>query len=118
MSDQQLDKSQFDPLSFWKELQDISMTGWAKMMTEAVASEEFAQAIGQALGLYLETSAPLRQQTERLMGQNLAQMNMPTRQDVTRLAERLTNLEMRADDIEAKMDEVLDRLKTIQAMLK
>jgi hypothetical protein len=32
---------------------------------------------------------------------------MPSREDVTRLAERLTNIEMRLDDIEAKLDEAL-----------
>jgi hypothetical protein len=30
---------------------------------------------------------------------------MPTRADVTSLGERLTNIEMRLDDLEAKIDE-------------
>ncbi len=39
------------------------------------------------------------------MAQAMAQLNLPTRDDVTRIAERLTNIEMRLDDLEAKLDE-------------
>ena len=37
----------------------------------------------------------------------LTKLNMPTRPDVIGLAERLTNIEMRLDDLEAKLDEGL-----------
>jgi hypothetical protein len=39
------------------------------------------------------------------MTQVLTNLNMPTRDDVTRLAERLTNIETRLDDLEAKLEE-------------
>jgi hypothetical protein len=39
------------------------------------------------------------------MTQVFTQLNMPMRSDVTSLAERLTHIEMRLDDIEAKLDE-------------
>ena len=35
----------------------------------------------------------------------LTSVNMPTRDDVTRLAERLTNIELRLDNLEVKLDE-------------
>jgi hypothetical protein len=47
------------------------------------------------------------------MEQYLTQMNLPTQKDVIGVAERLTNIEMRIDDIEAKVDEVLDSLKQL-----
>jgi len=37
--------------------------------------------------------------------QALQQSNMPTRSDVVSLAERLTNIERRLDDLDAKLDE-------------
>ena len=47
------------------------------------------------------------------MAQTMANLNLPTRDDVTRVAERLTNIEMRLDDLEAKIDENLrDASKT------
>jgi hypothetical protein len=39
------------------------------------------------------------------MTQVLTQLNMPIRTDITSLAERLTHIEMRLDDLEAKLDE-------------
>ena len=36
------------------------------------------------------------------MTQTLANLNLPSRDDVTRLAERLTNIEMRLDDLDAQ----------------
>jgi polyhydroxyalkanoic acid synthase PhaR subunit len=108
----------FDPLAFWKQLQDIQLQGWAKIMSETVGSEEFAQTMGQSVNSYLETAAPIQQQVEQAMAHYLRQMNMPTHQEVISLAERLTQLELRVDDLDAKLDEVLDRLKAIQTMLK
>ena len=35
----------------------------------------------------------------------LTSLNMPTRGDVTALAERLTNIETRLDDLEARLEE-------------
>ena len=57
------------------------------------------------LDAWLTTSAPFRKVIEAAMTQVLANLNMPTRDDVTRLAERLTNIEMRLDDLDAKLDE-------------
>jgi hypothetical protein len=37
-------------------------------------------------------------------------MNLPTRKEVISMAERLTKIEMAMDDLDAKLDEVLDRL--------
>jgi len=36
---------------------------------------------------------------------------LPTRREVLSIAERMTNIEMRLDDVEAKIDQLLDLLK-------
>jgi hypothetical protein len=48
---------------------------------------------------------PFRKAMETSMTQSLSNLQMPTRADVTRLAERLTNIEMRLDDLDAKLEE-------------
>lgn len=108
----------FDPLAFWKQLHDIQMQGWAKFMSETVGSENFAQTMGQSITSYLETANPVQKQVEQAMAHYLQRMNMPTHQEVVSLAERLTQLELRVDDLDAKIDEVLERLKAIQTTLK
>lgn len=110
-------QNDFDPFAPWKQLQDTSMKAWATMMSDIVANEAFAQTMGMYLDNYLENAAPIQQQVEKGMEKYLAQINMPSRNELTTLAERLTHLEMRTDDIEAKVDEVLDHLKAIRELL-
>ena len=40
----------------------------------------------------------------------LEQMSMPSRADFVSLAERMTNVEMRLDDMDAKLDRILQRV--------
>jgi polyhydroxyalkanoate synthesis regulator phasin len=53
----------------------------------------------------------MRRQMSEIMEQSLQQMSLPTRKEVVSIAERMTNIEMRLDDMEAKLDEVLDLLR-------
>ena len=81
------------------------MDAWSKMMIQMVNTDAYAQASSAMLDAWLTNSAPFRKAIETTMTQALTQLNMPTRSDVTSLAERLTNIEMRLDDLEAKLDE-------------
>lgn len=102
-SDEQL---VFDPFKTWKNTRDAGMDTWSKMMIQWVNSEPYAQATSAMLDAWITSSAPFRKATESTMTQLLTQLNMPTRTDVTSLAERLTHIEMRLDDLEAKLDEL------------
>ena len=46
----------------------------------------------------------LQQATSEAMGRRLAAMNMPTREDIIRLAEKLTDVDRRLARIEASLD--------------
>ncbi len=105
----------YDPFEAWRGIRNATMDVWAKAMIEAVNSEEYAKASGLMLDSYLTASIPLRETLEKSMGQVLQQMNMPTRADMTSLAERLTQVEMRLDDLDAKLDEVITKLTPVVA---
>ena len=108
------EKSTFDPLDptgMFKTMRDKGMEAWAKTMTDLVGSDAYSEASGQMLDAWLKTSGPFREITQKAIAQSMANLNLPSRDDVTRLAERLTNLEMRLDDLDAKVDEVLALLK-------
>jgi len=100
------DGKAFDPFEAWRGMRDAGLEAWAKAMTEAVNSEEYAKATGVMLDAYLTASIPLREMLEKAMTQALEQMNMPTRADFTSIAERLTQVELRLDDMDAKLDEL------------
>ena len=95
----------FDPTGMFKALRDQNMDAWSKMMIQLVNTEAYAQATAVMLDAWLSGSGPFRKAVQASMAQALAGVNMPTRDDVTRLAERLTNIEVRLDNLEAKLDE-------------
>ena len=107
MSDSNNEFNPFDPTGMLKQMRDTGLDAYAKMMVELVNTEAYAEAQGAMLDAWLSNSAPFRKAMESATSQNLASMNMPSRDDITRLAERLTNIEMRLDDMDAKLDEAL-----------
>jgi len=96
----------FDPTGMLKNMRDNYMDSWSKMMIQLVHTDEYAQATGTMLDAWLATSQPFRSLMEKVFTQVLAGLNMPSRPEVISLAERLTNIEMRLDDLDAKLDEL------------
>lgn len=109
MSDSQEKINIFDPTGMLKGMRDAGMANWSKMMTELVSSDAYAEANAQMLNTWLTSSAPFRKSMETAVNQSLAALNLASRDDYSRLAERMTNLEMRLDDMDAKLDELLRR---------
>jgi len=100
-------------LKAWKSIRDTSLESWSKMMIDMVNSEDYSQTTGQWLDTYLTLSQPFRRIIDTMMTQVLTGLNMPMRSDVTSLAERLTNIETRLDDQDAKLDDILSAIKAV-----
>lgn len=102
----------FDPTGVFKNMRDSGLEAWSKMMLELVNSQAYAEAQGAMLDAWLANSAPFRKALDSAMSQTMANVNVPSREEITRLAERLTNIEMRLDDMDAKLDAVLAEPKS------
>ena len=102
-------------LKNWKSMRDTSLESWSKMMIDMVNSDEYSQATGQWLDTYLTMSQPMKRIIDMTMSQVLTALNMPMRSDVMSLAERLTNIEMRMDDQDAKLDDILHAMQALSA---
>ncbi len=100
------DGKRFDPLDAWRGVRDVYMDAWSKNMVEMVNTEAYAQATGAMLDTYLTASTPFREALEKAMVKTLEQLAMPSRADVVSIAERMTNIEMRLDDLDAKLDSI------------
>jgi len=94
----------FDPTGMFKGLRDAGMDNWSKMMIQLVNSDAYAQATATMLETWLSSSSVFRKVIEATVTQVLTSLNMPTRADITSLAERLTNIEKRLDDLDAKLE--------------
>lgn len=99
-----------DPMAAFRSMRDTYLDTWAKAMVDAVNSEAYAKTNGVVLDTCLTASAPFREATEKAMLQALQQLSMPSRADFVGLAERLINVEMRLDDMDAKLDHMLNLL--------
>lgn len=95
----------FDPMGMLKNMRSTGMDSWSKMMVQVVNTDAYAAATGAMLDAWLTSSTPLRKLFETTMTQVITNLSLPTRADVIGIAERLTNIEMRLDDLEAKIEE-------------
>lgn len=103
----------FDPTGMGKQFRDASLDAYAKMMVELVNSEAYAEATGAMLDAWLGSSAPFRQVMEHVMTQTLAQLKLASRDEIHSVAQRLTNIELRLDDLDAKLDTLLRAIQPI-----
>jgi len=94
----------FDPTGMFKTMRDANLDAWSKTMIQVVNTEAYARATGMMLDAWLTSSTPFYKALEKTMTQVLANWQMPSRADISSLAERLTNIEMRLDDLDAKLD--------------
>jgi len=111
MSEQKPEQPEVDPFAQVIQFYDTWAKSWADVMSQTVASKGFADSMGRQLEGSLDALALARRQVGQLMEQYLRQMNLPTRSEVIGIAERLTKIEMAMDDLDAKLDEVLDLLQ-------
>lgn len=97
----------FDPFGMMKQMRDTGMENWAKSMTEYVNSDTFTAAQAETLNAWLATSTPFRKLLEDTLSKSMQALHLPSTDDLARLADRLTNIEMRLDDMDAKLDQCL-----------
>lgn len=106
-----------DPFGTWRTIRDANLDAWAKGMTSLVNTEVFSQAIGAQLDTLLAASAPAQKVVHQYMETYLAQVNMPSRNEIVGLSGRLTNIELRLDDMQAQLDELLHALNGLAAIM-
>ena len=104
---------QGDPFAQMVQFYDDWTKTWASAAGEMVSSKSFADSMAQQLESTLSATQLMRRQMSEIMEQSLQQMSLPTRKEVLSVAERITNIEMRLDDMEAKLDNVLDLLRDV-----
>jgi len=98
------DGANFDPMGAFRQMRNAYLDVWAKTMVDTVNTEAYAKATGSMLDAYLAVSSPFREAVEKALQQAVQQLSLPSRADFISLAERFTNVEMRLDDMDAKLD--------------
>ncbi|MCU4717732.1 poly(R)-hydroxyalkanoic acid synthase subunit PhaE [Halapricum hydrolyticum] len=106
MFERSMDASQGEEVDV-TEFRDIWLQSANKAFKEVMETSAFAAANGQLIESMLE----LRQESDDVTQESLAELGFATRDDVVEVGERLVELERRQQDIEDKLDRVLDALE-------
>lgn len=90
------DKAVPDPLAMWRDWVATSERQWNAFLNNAMATDEFSQAMGRFMDVYLN----MQKNMNEVMGRYLQTANIPTRSDILALGERLSQIEDRIGRIE------------------
>ena len=90
------DQANIDPLAMWRDWVANSERQWNGFLNNAMATDEFSQTMGRMMDVYLN----MQKQMNEVMGRYLQLINVPTRNDVMAIGERLSQIEDRLAGIE------------------
>ncbi|MDH2879149.1 polyhydroxyalkanoic acid synthase subunit PhaR [Bacillus cytotoxicus] len=96
----------FDPLQTWKEVYEKTETFWGKALNETIKTEEYSAWMGSVLDLNLFYQKMLNDVTKGY----LEKVNIPTQEDIARVATLVINLENKVDNIEEILEEKAETL--------
>ena len=95
------DKSN-DPIAMWQKMVGEMEKGFNSFANQAMSSPEFSQAVNRAGGV----AAGAQKQLGELMEKYLVSMNLPSRDQVTGLAERLQSIEGQIGEIKSMLSQM------------
>ena len=94
----------FDPLQAWKNAYEQTETFWGKALNETIKTEEYSAWMGSVLDLNLFYQKALNDTTKNY----LEQVNVPTKEDIARVATLVINLENKVDNIEEFLEDKVE----------
>ena len=104
MSQSEKDSKDFDLFKALRERRDTLLNALAEVTLGVTSSRPYSVVSSTLSRPALFATGVSRKATTAATAQILAQMNMPSREDVLALSQRLTRIEMVLDDISAAMD--------------
>ncbi len=90
-------KPNMDPLTLWREMLGQWERGVNSVANQAMGSEEFSRAMHQVTSMSLR----MQQTVGEMMAKSLEALNLPTRNDLFAINERLARIEARLDEMSA-----------------
>ena len=107
MSSDESPNHPLDPFELWRQIYETNERAWNTILERTVSNPAFAESSGKLLETFLSAQKTVRDN----MRTYLEQVNLPTREDVSRLGELIVSLE-------EKVDQLDDRLSAIEAALR
>ncbi|MBR0859352.1 hypothetical protein [Bradyrhizobium liaoningense] len=100
-----------DPVAMWQKMMGEMEKGFNAFANQAMTSPEFSQAMNRAGGV----AAGAQKQLGEVMEKYLVAMNLPSREQITGLAERLQSIEAQVAEIKSMLSQMAAGSGTSQA---
>jgi hypothetical protein len=100
------EKKPFSVMGAVRSARDSMLEDLAKVTLALTTTNVYRKANAAVMRPSLVVSAILKEKREEAMAEVLEKLNMPSRQEVITVAQRLTRIEMALDDIGAGMDQL------------
>ncbi|HWI48703.1 MAG TPA: polyhydroxyalkanoate biosynthesis repressor PhaR [Rummeliibacillus sp.] len=90
-----------DPFKIWKDMYEKTESTWRGAIQDTLGTEQFAQGLGQIQNQYVQYQEMVNTLTESY----LKQVNIPSREEIAKVASLIINVDTKIDDMEDLIDE-------------
>ncbi|WP_397538072.1 polyhydroxyalkanoate biosynthesis repressor PhaR [Rummeliibacillus pycnus] len=90
-----------DPFKIWKDMYEKTESTWRGAIQDTLGTEQFAQGLGQIQNQYVQYQEMVNTITESY----LKQVNIPSREEIAKVASLIINVDTKIDDMEDLIDE-------------
>ena len=90
-----------DPFKIWKDMYEKTESTWRGAIQDTLETEQFAQGLGQIQNQYVQYQEMVNTLTESY----LKQANIPSREEIAKVASLIINVDTKIDDMEDLFDE-------------
>ena len=100
------DDDQMNPVRLWREWCVKSEKAWSQAMTDVMGDERFSKGMGR----YMQEALHTHRMFSESMAQYLANLNLPSRQDILDLSDRMGQVEDALASVQVELRELRTRL--------
>lgn len=100
------DDDQLNPVRLWREWFVKSEKAWSQAMTDVMGDERFSKGMGR----YMQEALHTHRMFSESMAQYLANLNLPSRQDILDLSDRMGQVEDALAAVQVELRELRTRI--------
>jgi polyhydroxyalkanoic acid synthase PhaR subunit len=105
----------FDPVQMWKSWYDLVEKTWGKTIDDFIKTTEYASLVGE----YQKWFFYSQEQYKKIMDQVLHENNLPSKEEIARIAQLVIQLEEKVEKLDERIDdEILTKLQEIKEVLE
>jgi polyhydroxyalkanoic acid synthase PhaR subunit len=99
----------YDPFQLWRQFYEANEEAWTKAMKEMTTTPGYAEMQGKMLESFLSYQKMMRD----ALTTQMYTLNIPTRDDISRLGELIVGLEEKVDQIDETLEDLSKRLSSL-----